>query len=38
MSNFLVWYKLDFAKLTNEEIKTLKAKLLKLPIMSMENV
>ena len=36
MSNFLVWYKLDFAKLTNEEIKTLKAKVLKLPTMSME--
>ena len=36
MSNFLVWYKSDFAKLTNEEIKTLKAKVLKLPTMSME--
>ena len=36
MSNFLVWYKLDFAKLTNEEIETLKAKVLKLPTMSME--
>ena len=36
VSNFLVWYKLDFAKLTNEEIKTLKAKVLKLPTMSME--
>ena len=34
VSNFLVWYKLDFAKLTNEEIKTLKAKVLKLPTMS----
>ena len=32
----MVWYKLDFAKLTNEEIKTLKAKVLKLPTMSME--
>ena len=36
MSNFLVWYKSDFAKLTNEEIETLKAKVLKLPTMSME--
>ena len=36
MSNFLIWYKSDFAKLTNEEIKTLKAKVLKLPTMSME--
>ena len=36
VSNFLVWYKSDFTKLTNEEIKTLKAKVLKLPTMSME--
>ena len=36
MSNFLVWYMSDFAKLTNEEIETLKAKVLKLPTMSME--
>ena len=36
VSNVLVWYKSDFAKLTNEEIKTLKAKVLKLPTMSME--
>ena len=36
VSNFLVWYKLDFAKLTNEEIETLKVKVLKLPTMSME--
>ena len=36
MSNVLVWYKLDFAKVTNEEIETLKAKELKLPTMSME--
>ena len=28
VSNCLVWYKSDFAKLTNEEIKTLKAKVL----------
>ena len=34
--NFLVWFKMDFAKLTQEEIKTLKAKILKLPPMSME--
>ena len=32
----MVWYKLDFAKLTTEEIKTLKAKVLQLPTMSME--
>ena len=32
----MVWYKWDFAKLTNEEIKTLKAKVLKSPTMSME--
>ena len=36
VNNFLVWYKSDFAKLTNEEIKTLKAKVLQLPTMSME--
>ena len=36
MSNFLVWYQSDFAKLTNEEIKTLKVKVLKLPTLSME--
>ena len=34
--NFLLWYKLDFTKLTNKEIKTLKAKVLKLPAESME--
>ena len=34
--NFLIWYKLDFAKLMNEEIETLKANVLKLPTMSME--
>ena len=32
----MVWYKSDFAKLTNEEIQTLQAKVLKLPTMSME--
>ena len=36
ISNFLVWLKLDFAKVTKEEIETLKAKVLKLPTMSME--
>ena len=36
VSNFLVWYKLDFAKLTHKEIETLKAKVLKPPTMSME--
>ena len=36
VSNFLVWYKSDLTKLTKEEIKTLKAKVLKLPTMSME--
>ena len=34
--NFLVWYKSDFAKLMNKEIETLKAKVLKLPTMSVE--
>ena len=36
VSNFLVWYKSDFAKLTSEELKTLKAKVIELPTMSME--
>ena len=36
VSNFLVWYKSYFAKLTNEEIKTLKAKVIELPTMLME--
>ena len=36
MSNFFVWYKSDFAKLMTKEIETLKAKMLKLPTMSME--
>ena len=36
VSNFLVWYKLDFIKLANKEIETLKAKILKLPTMCME--
>ena len=37
VSNLLVWFKMDFAKLTQEEIKTLKAKILRLPPMSMES-
>ena len=36
VSNFLVWYNSDFAKLTSAEIKALKAKVLQLPTMSME--
>ena len=36
VSNFLVWCKSDFAKLTNAEMKTLKAKVLQLPTMSMD--
>ena len=36
VSNFLIWHKSDFAKLTTKEIETLKAKLLKLPTMSMD--
>ena len=36
VSNFLIWYKSGFAKLMNKEIETLKAKVLKLPTMSME--
>ena len=36
MSNFLIWYKSDFAKLTTKEIETLKARMLNLPTMSME--
>ena len=36
VSNFLIWYKSDFARLTNKEIEILKAKMLKLPTMSME--
>ena len=36
VTNFLVWYKKDFANLTNKEIEPLKAKVLKLPTMSMD--
>ena len=36
VNNFLVWYISHFAKLTDAEIKTLKAKVLQLPTMSMD--
>ena len=36
MSNFLIWHKTNFATLITDEIKTLKAKMLKLPTMSMD--
>ena len=36
MSNFLIWHKSDFAKLTTKQIETLKAKMLKLSTMSMD--
>ena len=36
VSNFLVWYKSGIAKLTDTEIKTLEAKVLQLPTMSMD--
>ena len=36
VSNFLVWYKFEFAKLIETEIKTLKNKMLQLPPMSMD--
>ena len=36
MSNFLIWHKTNFATLTTDEIKTLKAKMLKLPTMAMD--
>ena len=36
VSNFLIWHKTNFATLTTHEIKTLKAKMLKLPTMSMD--
>ena len=36
VSNFVVWYKTDFVNLTKEEIESLKAKVLKLPTMSMD--
>ena len=36
VSNFLIWHKTNFATVTPDEIKTLKAKMLKLPKMLME--
>ena len=36
VSNFLIWYISDFTKLMTKEIETLKAKILKLPTMSIE--
>ena len=36
VNNFLVWYKSNLAKLTDGEIKTLKAKVVHLPTMSMD--
>ena len=36
VSNFLIWRKTNFATLTPDEIKTLKAKMLKLPTMPMD--
>ena len=35
MSKFLIWHKTNFVTLTPDEIKTLKAKMLKLPTMPM---
>ena len=36
MSNFLIWHKTNFATLTPDKIKTLKAKMFKLPTMPMD--
>ena len=36
VSNFIVWYKTSFVNLTKEEIESLKAKMSKLPAMSMD--
>ena len=36
MSNFLIWHKTNFTTLPTDEIKTLKAKMLKLPTMSID--
>ena len=36
VSNFLIWHKTNFTTLTTNEIKTLKAKMLKSPTMSMD--
>ena len=36
VSNFLIWHKTNLAILTTDEIKALKAKMLKLPTMPMD--
>ena len=36
VSNFVVWYKTDFATLTTKEIASLKTKIMKLPTMPMD--
>ena len=36
VSNFIDWYKTNFVNLTKEEIESLKAKVLKVPTMSMD--
>ena len=36
VTNFVVWYKTDFAALNKEEITSLKAKIMKLPTMPMD--
>ena len=36
VSNFVVWYKTNFATLTKEEIATLQAKIMRLPTMPMD--
>ena len=36
VSNFVVWYKTDFATLTKEEITSLKDRIMKLPTMPMD--
>ena len=36
VSNYVVWYKTNFATLTKEEIASLKAKIMKLPTMHMD--
>ena len=36
VSNFVVWYKTNFATLTKEKIATLQAKIMKLPTMPMD--
>ena len=36
VSNYVIWYKTDFATLNKEEIASLKAKIMKLPTMPMD--